>query len=75
MAVRVKTKGDTVQPQQAPSSLKVPAIAPPSTPTPNIIIRAVKIMLMDIRVKLYPKQTADELAKYSQFADYAHGRK
>ena len=54
---------------------KIPAITGSSPSTPNIIIRAIRIMLMDIRMLLRPKQTAEELEKYSQFADLAHGRR
>jgi hypothetical protein len=32
-------------------------------------------MLMDIRKRLYPNQTAEDLEKYSQFSDYAYGRR
>jgi len=76
MAVKVRKKTDEKIPSgQTQPSLKIPVITPPNVSTPNIIIRAVKIMLMDIRLLLSPKQTREDLEKYSQFADYAYGRK
>ena len=78
MAIKVKTKGDTPttpsNSNQIPPSLKIPLLYPPKTHTPNIIIRAAKIMLMDIRMLVHPKQTKEELEKYSQFADLVYRR-
>jgi len=58
-----------------PRQLRIPAITGAQKPTQNIIMRAIKIMLMDIRMLLHPKQTREELEKYSQFADFVYGRK
>ena len=81
MAIKVKTKNEIqkVDAQLQPSynsanPLRIPAITGPKKHTPNIIIRAVKIMLMDIRMKLYPKQTSEELENYSHFAELATRR-
>ena len=80
MAVKVKAKNN-VEPAAQPTTsqiinpLKIPVIAPPKIRTQNIIIRAIKIMLMDIRMLLHPKQTTEELEKYSQFADLVYRRK
>lgn len=76
MAIKVRMKN--TEPEKAISStpsLKIPRITGAPPRTPNIIIRAVKIMLMDIRKHLYPKQTAEDFSKYSQFSDYAYGRR
>ena len=79
MAIKIKVKTDTgtldIKQNISPPTLRVPTIIPPKTRTPNIIIRAVKIMLMDIRMLLHPKQTKEELEKYSQFADLVYRRK
>lgn len=76
MAIRVKPKNSPPVGIVSYSPFaKVPAITGAPIRTPNIIIRAVKIMLMDIRMLLWPKQTAQELEKYSQFADLANGRR
>ena len=81
MAIKIKVKTETgtveIKPTsyQPPSTIKIPTITPPKIRTPNIIIRAVKIMLMDIRMLLHPKQTKEELEKYSQFADLVYRRK
>ena len=77
MAIKVKTKSQE-KTQSAPpteKTLKIPAITGSASPTPNIIIRAAKIMLMDIRRLLHPKQTAEELEAYTQFSNFAYGRK
>jgi len=79
--VKLKTTPEIEKPKMslAPSSSailpKVPAITISSPRTPNIIIRAVKIMLMDIRMIYRPRQTAEELEAYSQFSNLAYGRK
>lgn len=80
MAIKVKLKSTPESDKPAPSSrssnpLKIPAIIGVSQRTPNIIIRAVKIMLMDIRMILHPKQTAEELEQYYQFSNLVYGRK
>jgi len=76
MAIKVRMKTEKPpEPSQPTPSLKIPRINGSPPPTPNIIIRAVKIMLMDIRLLLSPKQTREDLEKYSQFSDYARGRK
>jgi hypothetical protein len=76
MAIRVKPKySPTVGIVSSGPFAKVPAITGARISTPNIIIRAIRIMLMDIRMLLWPKQTAEELEKYSQFADMANGRR
>ena len=79
MAVKVKAKNN-VEPEAQPTTsqiinpLKIPVIIPPKTPTPNIIIRAIKIMLMDIRMRIHP-QTKEELEAYSRFSDLVYGRR
>jgi hypothetical protein len=83
MAIKVKLKSTSEIEKQKPSPvsssstnpLKVPAIAGSPPRTPNVIISAVKIMLMDIRMILRPRQTAEELAAYSQFSNLVYGRK
>lgn len=81
MAIKIKVKTDAgmvdVKPSsyQPTSAIKIPTITPPKTRTQNIIIRTIKIMLMDIRMLIHPKQTKEELEKYSQFADLGYGRK
>jgi hypothetical protein len=65
----------TPQNAQNTNPLKVPVITGSPKRTPNIIIRAVKIMLMDIRMALRPRQTAEELERYSQFSNLVYGRK
>jgi hypothetical protein len=79
MAIKIKTKSDVASTAPTTSQyvnpLKVPVISAPQARTPNIIIRALKIMLMDIRMLVHPKQTKEELENYSQFADLAYRRK
>lgn len=76
MAIRVKPKNSLpVGIISSSPFAKVPAITGSPTRTPNIIIRAVKIMLMDIRMLLQPKQTAEELENYSRFAELARGKR
>jgi hypothetical protein len=78
MAIKIKVKNEivTISPSvQRSSTFCVPTITPPKIHTPNIIIRAIKIMLMDIRMLVLPKQTKEELEKYSQFADLVYRRK
>ena len=79
MAVKIKVKTDTrtvdIKQNISTPAIKIPVIVPPKTRTPNIIIRAIKIMLMDIRMLIHPKQTREELEKYSQFADLVYRRK
>ena len=79
MAIKVRTKKEvataTVPPVQQKPSLRIPRITGSPKKAPNIIIRAVKIMLMDIKMLLHPKQTKEELEKYSQFSDLVYGRK
>ena len=77
MAIKVKSKSEPVKQlasAQSPNPLRIPAITGARPHTPNIIIRAIKIMLMDIRMLIHPKQTAEELEKYSQFADLVYRR-
>ena len=74
MSVKVKTKKEANgNIPVANQSLKIPRITGAPSRSPNIIIRAVKIMLMDIRIRLRPKQTKEEMEKYSQFSDLAYG--
>jgi hypothetical protein len=81
MAIKVRTKTEIPIEEkrqtlyQSTSPLRIPAITGATPRTQNIIIRATKIMLMDIRMLLHPKQTKEELEKYSQFADLVYGRK
>lgn len=78
MAIKVITKTEPVKPTpspQSPSPLRIPAITGVPVRTPNIIIRAIKIMLMDIRMLIQPKQTKEELEKYSQFSDLIYRRR
>ena len=55
-------------------ALKVPAIKAPVLRTPNIIIRAIRIMLMDIKIR-FSRKTREDLEKYAEFSDFAYGRK
>lgn len=73
MAVRIKSKSREVE--SSKPTLHIPRITGSPPRPPNIIIRAVKIMLMDIRMLVHPKQTKEELEKYSQFSDLVYGRK
>jgi hypothetical protein len=41
----------------------------------SIIIRALKIMILDIRMKLHPTKTKEQLETYSNFSQLAYGRK
>jgi hypothetical protein len=75
MAVRVKPKNAPEKPATEAPRLQIPAITGTRPRSDNIIIKAAKIMLMDIRMLLRPKQTAEELEKYSQFADLARGKR
>lgn len=86
MVIRVKSKAGEDTERSGPGIFakpfvsyspfaKVPAITGSPIRTPNIIIRAVKIMLMDIRMLLQPKQTAQELENYSRFAELARGKR
>lgn len=78
MVIKIKTKSDPIKPPsptQSPPTLRIPTITGAPTHTPNIIIRAIKIMLMDIRMLIHPKQTKEELENYSQFANLVYGRK
>jgi len=83
MPIKVKTKSEKsakslpilTNDYQPLPTITIPSITPPKIRTPNIIIRALKIMLMDIRMLIHPKQTKEELEKYSQFADLVYGRK
>lgn len=79
MAIKVRTKKEVaasskpVQPAQP--TRPIHRITGSPKKTPNIIIRTVKIMLMDIRMLIHPKQTKEELEKYSQFSDLVYGRR
>lgn len=77
MAIKIKTK-EAKAPVSTSSHyinpLKIPVITAPKPYTPNIIIRAVKIMLMDIRMLIHPK-TQKDLEVYSEFSNLAYGRK
>lgn len=79
MAVKVVTKDK--KPDAKPTSpshndLKpIPRISGSVPARTNIIIRAIRIMLMDIRMRLYPKQTREDMEKYSQFSDLVYGRR
>jgi hypothetical protein len=81
MAIKVRTKSEVPIEEKRQTSyqptnpLRIPAITGATPRTQDIIIRATKIMLMDIRMLLHPKQTKDELETYSQFANMAYGRK
>jgi len=78
MVIKIKNKSEPEKQPVSPSyqpAIRIPIIIPPKPRTQNIIIRAVKIMLIDIRMVIHPKQTAEELEKYSQFADLGYGRK
>jgi hypothetical protein len=78
MVVKVKPKTETKsEPASSSASsnpLAIPTITPPPTRTPNIIIRALKIMLMDIRMRIHPKSKED-LEAYSRFSELAYRRK
>jgi hypothetical protein len=79
VAIKVKAKieipKDAPVTSASPNPLKIPVITGASSRTPNIIIRAAKIMFMDIRMLLKSKQTKQELETYSQFADLVYRRK
>lgn len=77
MVIRVKSKTVLVKQVSAQSTnpLPIPTITGAKISTPNIIIRAAKIMLMDIRMLIHPKQTKEELEKYSQFSNLVYRRK
>lgn len=73
MAIKVKTKLEQIAIQEAPiNPLRIPAITGAIPYTQNIIIRAAKIMLMDIRMMIHPKQTREDMEKYSQFSDLVY---
>lgn len=77
MAVKVKSKSEPVKTNtsnQYVNPLKIPAITAPSPKAPNIIIRAIKIMLMDIRMRINPR-TKEELETYTEFSNLAYGRR
>lgn len=79
MAIKVVTKDKKeLEKMLSPShnDLKpIPHISGSAPARTNIIIRAIRIMLMDIRMRLYPKQTKEDLEKYSQFSDLVYGRR
>jgi hypothetical protein len=73
MAVKVVVKGKKTEEQPAN---KVPAIRPPASPRPreNVITRILKIMLMDIRMKLDP-QLRKDYNDYGRFCEIARGQR
>lgn len=76
MAVKVITrKNDEPQKESRIVTLKpVPQISAPQQTTENIIIRIIKVMLMDVRL-LLDKQYRNEYNDYASFCDLARGKR
>ncbi len=74
MAIKVVVKGQKPA-GAAEQKSRIPAItAPKQKPQrDNIIIRVVKVMLMDIRIRLNPK-LRQECRDYLRFCDLARGK-
>ena len=72
MPVKVVIKG---QKKEDPPGT-IPVITPPQLKKrqDNIILRTVKVMLMDIRMRLNPELKA-EYQDYARFAELARGKK
>ena len=73
MTVKVVIKG---QKEKEPKPGQIPAIVPPrlKKKQDNIIICVVKVMLMDIRMRLNPCLKKD-YQDYSRFCDLARGKR
>jgi NCAIR mutase (PurE)-related protein len=71
MTVKVKI------PNQKPAVAKsiIPPIVGAKPKTENIIVKALKIMLTDVRMIIHPKETKEELEAYREFSNLAYGRK
>jgi hypothetical protein len=71
MPVKVVIKGQ----KEKESKPGIPAIVPPrlKKKRDNLIIRVVKVMLMDIRMRLDPKLRKD-YGDYSRFCELARGK-
>lgn len=68
MGVKVVIKGQKIKEN---AEKKIPTIRPPLTKTrDNVIIRMLKIMLMDIRIRLNPdlKKEYDTFCRFSELA-------
>lgn len=72
MPVKVIIKG---QKEKEPQPGKIPVIVPPrlKKKQDNIIIRTLKVMLMDIRMRLNP-QLRKDFGVYSSFCELARGK-
>ena len=75
MAVKVVIKGKEEKKTQEKSRFTIPKISGAIPRKETYIIKALKIMVMDIRMRLHPKETKERLEAYSRFSDLAYGRR
>jgi hypothetical protein len=72
MTVKVKIPNQKPAPTGKP---KIPPICGAKPKQENIILKAFKIMITDVRMIIHPKQTKEEIEAYREFSNLAYGRK